>query len=821
MGEIKTRRSDYNQRLQDAQQAVFDLRSEKEQAENQAGVARIKKTGLEERIQSSRDDLAELQMQLHEVSARVDSGAQDKQLQLNLLGTSDTVFQQRNRELAIVEGEMNKQERQLQQAKFALLQLESTVARLRTDSSGFEVESKTSVVRHSELAEQLGEVRQAGAAAAARAGEEHQRLDTARAEQSRVHNEVQAAQQALAEATQQFREGQRRLQELDRTLAQRTARLRLLQQLHERWEGFGEGAKALLQGRLDGVLAGSRVVPVTQGLEVAPEYGKALEALLGSAVEAIAVAELPVARQILAQLDQQKIGSACLQISPAGRRPAEASSGLPPFLQPATVALAGLDPAHPVAGLLGACYVAESLDAFLEFWHAHPDFGFLFVATLKGELVDQRGLIYGGHQKKPAGGIVQREIDLRQTARELAGDQKAHDEQRKRVDQLGAALAAAESALEQQRRHVLTATQQMAAVQAESRNADRAVEEVAARLQRMERELAGLQAARAEAEQRLVRAQAALAEAEDKVAAEKQAIGAVEGQIAALRADRDQKKEALAQARLDLAERRQKVEVLDRGLGEMERRRAQIGELLAQRQQEADVWAEQAAELEREAVAGLARAAEAARTLEVAQQSVEKLRGEFAEIERQISAIEAEQQGLRAETDAAQEELSRTEIKLAEHRSRAQFLAEEVQREFQCDLAAVDWKRMLWRSEDDPPDLKLLDLDDDEDAEERAATPDGASLSAEPTSQPAETGGPAAETERKPRAKRKPRLRQKGEPTEADLAALDRTDWEEIKAAVEALRQRLASMGPVNLVAIEEYAELKQRTISFGPRATT
>ena len=121
---------------------------------------------------------------------------------------------------------------------------------------------------------------------------------------------------------------------------------------------------------------------------------------------------------------------------------------------------------------------------------------------------------------------------------------------------------------------------------------------------------------------------AGLAEAEGRVAAEKQAIVAVEGQIAALRLDRDQKKELLAQARLDLAERRQKVEVLDRGLGEKERRRMQIGELLAQRQQEVDVWAEQTAGLEQEAVAGLARAAQAARTLAVAQQSVEKLRVE-------------------------------------------------------------------------------------------------------------------------------------------------------------------------------------------------
>ena len=83
-------------------------------------------------------------MQLREVSAQVDTGAQDKQMQLGLLGSSDAVFQQRNRELAIAEGELSKLEQELQQAKFELLQVESTVARLRTDCSGYEVEQKTS-----------------------------------------------------------------------------------------------------------------------------------------------------------------------------------------------------------------------------------------------------------------------------------------------------------------------------------------------------------------------------------------------------------------------------------------------------------------------------------------------------------------------------------------------------------------------------------------------------------------------------------------------------------------------------------------------------
>src|SRR5205085_7861370 len=137
----------------------------------------IKRTGLEDRLTSSRDNLGEIEMQLKEVSAQVDSGAHDKQLQLGLLGSSDAVFQQRNRELAIAEGELSKLEQELQQAKFHLLQLESTVARLRTDCSGYEVDQKTSVHRHETLAKELDGVRQQHTAAGQTATEMNAKLE--------------------------------------------------------------------------------------------------------------------------------------------------------------------------------------------------------------------------------------------------------------------------------------------------------------------------------------------------------------------------------------------------------------------------------------------------------------------------------------------------------------------------------------------------------------------------------------------------------------------------------------------------------------------
>jgi chromosome segregation protein len=135
-------------------------------------------------------------------------------------------------------------------------------------------------------------------------------------------------------------------------------------------------------------------------------------------------------------------------------------------------------------------------------------------------------------------------------------------------------------------------------------------------------------------------------------------------------------------------------------------------------------------------------------------------------------------------------ELSRHEVKIAEIRARLQFLADETTHEFQVDIASLDWKHLLWHAEDEPEGIKDLDLDEEE----------------EPAGAPA--GEQAAEA--RP-ARRRKKKEPRGEPTETDLATLDATNWDEVKAEVEALRQRIGSMGAVNLVAIEEYAELKQR----------
>ncbi len=802
----KSRRTELNQRVQEAQQAVFDLRSEREQAANQIHLNQVKAQGLRDRIASANDDLGELEMQLKEVSDQATSGQQDRQMQLNLLGESDAAFQAKNRELALVEGELTRLEQLVQKEKFQLLELESKVARLRTDCSALEVDQKTAVARHEQLQGDMASAMAQREEATANLEQLRVTAATARSAVQTVQQEVADAQKGVQETTAKFRDAQRRLQEIDRSLAQKHARLKLLQQLQEKWEGFGEGAKALLQGRLTDLGGGASFSALTHGVDFRPELSKAAEALLGAAVEAVQVADLATAQAILTRLENDKIGGAYLNV-PVPEQPAAAPVELPAFLKPATSVFTDDCTGHPLHSVLASCYVADSLEQFLSFWAQRQDFSFLMVATPKGEWVDRRGMVFGGYQKRPASSIVQREIDIRETSREVAKEQEQHDQQKAAIDQINAELAAFEQRLTDKRAEVQTANEAVATAQAEEKAGQRALEEAEQRVARLEHDVQSIESQRQEAEARFAKAQSALVEVDKAIQLGRESIAANEAKIVEIRNQRDVQRETLGQARLELAERRQRVEIIDRGLGEMVKRRQQLSELLEQRRNELEMWTAQVAEIEQTEQAQEARVEELARTQAVAQEQVESIRRELAELEQQVNSVEGEQSSLRDEAEASAGELSQCEIRYTEHKARSRFLAEEAMREFSIDLGEVNWRMQFWKADDEPEGLKPLDLDEDED--EDGAKPEAApAVSADVAALP--DGSAPAEAAAKPRRSRKPK-EPRGDPTEEQLAAMDQTNWDQIRSEVQALRQRVNGMGAVNLVAIEEYASLKQR----------
>ena len=114
------------------------------------------------------------------------------------------------------------------------------------------------------------------------------------------------------------------------------------------------------------------------------------------------------------------------------------------------------------------------------------------------------------------------------------------------------------------------------------------------------------------------------------------------------------------------------------------------------------------------------------------------------------------------------------DINIAKIRSKLDYISERVLAEYETQISDVDWKREMW-SADEKFEVKVK-LDDLEDGEPEV------------------------------RAKH-----DRGEPTDEDFAAMDSIDFGAIAEEIKDLRDRINAMGAVNLVAIEEYSELKER----------
>ena len=158
----------------------------------------------------------------------------------------------------------------------------------------------------------------------------------------------------------------------------RTAQLNILEGLQAKFEGFGEGAKAILGDQLNDLVAKDNVAIVSKELKVKKPYTKALEVLLGSAMEALFIGDSDKALSLIDRLDRDALGRACLQIeiNTARSTPkAQLADNLVPAISVVSVRDDTLN--EPVRRLLSRCYFADSLEEFMEFWKVTPEFNFI------------------------------------------------------------------------------------------------------------------------------------------------------------------------------------------------------------------------------------------------------------------------------------------------------------------------------------------------------------------------------------------------------------------------------------------------------------
>ncbi|MDQ8188190.1 chromosome segregation protein SMC [Pelagicoccus sp. SDUM812002] len=820
----KEERQTLIQKVQDSQQSVFDLRSMKEQASNAADMAQIKIASLGERMEQATQEIASFEAQLGEIASKVDEHNSDKQMHLDVLGNSDEIFQERNRDLEEIEERLRVSETQIQQLRVAAQDAERASSRCREALSAIEVEAGTSRNRLMRLEEELAEQSEGQAEAAQSLSDFQERLLATRSMQEQLQADLESARDGVSEKRDAFKSAQISIQEIDRNVAQKSARVKLLQQLQEKLEGYGEGAKALLKGKLGGVLEGKAFAPLTSDLSVKDGYGPAVEALLGSAMEAVAVDDADTAIEIFQQLEDGKIGRACVQLQKATAASGPATD-LPDWLKPATEFVSLKDDAShdSLRAVLASSYIVDSMADFLKWREGQTEFRFLQVASQKGETLDARGLVTGGFKGKVKNSsILQREVELKQTQKELEEEQKALEASRAEADKVNKELEAAEEAVESKRHEIAETNHELSSLQAEERNAQKLVQEQKMRAERLERERIGLEEVQAASTERLEAAKAMLAKEMERLESSRRQLEETEEGIGDIRGERDEKREGLSQAKYDLQEKKAKLDVITRGMVEMEQRRNELTRLIETKTRDIENWEEQSESLKSEIAQAEERSGSVDAELEEAKILVNTTREALVSIEERIGVLEREQNGLRIRVDDLRNNLGSQQVQIAEKRSRLEYIQEEITREYGQDLTKTDWKWQLWKARQPVEDLPVLDDDDEEeetstvvalpdpDAEPQEEEDAESSEEAEPEAD-AETPEAEATDEEESEPEAVEPLSKQRAPTEAEREELEKTNWAAVKREVETLRKRIQSMGTVNTDAIAEYGELRER----------
>lgn len=778
LSRMRASRAELLAQLESLRQNASEVRSAKEQAERNSEFAEVRKRDLGERLEQISKELESLKEQLSALEGKAQGDIEVKQMQLNLVSADDEVFRQQSAELAEVEESLRDAENRLSRAKQDSLMNESAVTRLRSNCTTLEVDLKSYQVRHAALSDQIFQLKEENSSLERRCEELSAAMENANERLGNAEADITEAVAKADELRAQYRNQQAEIQQMDRQLASKSAKLSLLNDLQSRMEGFSEGVKAIMKGRLGECLDPLNLKIVSQNVEVADGWTSAFETMLGSAVDAVAIEDSSKLPQALALLRERNLGNACFQIKDANLNAISDADALPQGIWRGCDIVKPQDPdlSEYVRNMVAGCYFCEDIMQFANFALNNKNFKFMAAVAKDGSMLDARGIIYAssGEKRDTQSSFILRNSEIKRIKEEIEVDNDALTTLNERAMQIQSQLESAEAEIENRKNLSSEIKREIASINAQSSSAKAAFSEKNSEIEKKTAAMAEMENSRFEAQDRLNSAMEALEDAEKSISESRNLISETEAQIAELRETKDQKYAVLSETRLELAAKKSRLESLERGLGAIREQQAETRALIERRTIESQSIARQIENFDAETLSERERAKNLAENLEAALGEIEAQRVKVAESETSIAEYE---NSLSVEREAHMRKTSEKnecQIRIAKIRSKLDFISERILSEYDVEIANVDWKSELWKS-DEEFEIKVK-LDELEDGEINA----------------------------------KPK-RERGDPTQDDLDAMESTDFSPIEDEVRELRERINAMGAVNLVAIEEYAELKER----------
>jgi chromosome segregation protein len=763
--QLRQRLSELEHEISQAQQRGLELRAQSEKHESRIHFNEERLLELEAQHGKALQDIAEADERKRVASEELAAVTARLAASTTALEQLRQILENRTAALLGVESELHRKQEELRDAQAEAFNAAQQLSRVRNEINALDLQQQGNVIRLEKLSAEKIQLE-----------EERQRLE-ARLQEFAAAVEVQKLNAQTSRGTveqrqQRLRDIQHELnattQELDKVLHQQAetrSRLNVLEQLQSEHEGFSAGAVAALK-QSDRVLGS-----LADRIRVPDQYVTAVEAALGHHLQLVLTEQPEAAHDILRQLSDSKRGRA--SIAPLGLLNGHTTTELAndidlPFPADAqetptalrAISVVAMEPSvRPlVERLLGMTRIVPDLDAATNSWRENN--GAFHYVTLSGELLSRHGVYTGGATNgvsQQTASILGRKNQIAELQAALEGVQASITEISRRKGallgeqtELQATLQQAQTELRAQEVAIATHQGEFNALQTSHRTLHQKIDTVVYEIQ-------SLAAQEQEGLQKRAGLSAQADDLETRERATQDNVAHLTGQLETLRQQRDAATAALTETKVTLASQEQLCASFRQQQHPLDQRIRELTALGEQRRNEIGVFAARKTQWETE--------------IEESRRQIERLHDERQVVSNQTAALVGEKDAQESEIASREENLREQrrrladiqqqrgtiEVELAQKNMAVQNLRERVQQKYQINLDDV-------RSEC----ISITYADE---------------------------GTPRVQTL-----------------TPEEMAAAGAaTDWNAVSEQVAALQKRIDEMGPVNLVAIEEYEETEQR----------
>ena len=780
-----------------AEDEILQLRSRLSELEEQIATSQQKGMELkgqtdrhESRIHFNEERLREIEQQngraLHDITEAEERGrvaSEELTAVTERLNVANTALEQHRAALELKRDALHRVEQELISKQDAMRRAQSDafaaaqqLTKVRNEINALDLQKQGNVVRLEKLSSEKIQLEEERTRLEARLQEFAAHVETEKLNVLTSRGTVEERQARLREIQQELNRIGQQLDGVVREQAEKRSRLNVLEQLQDSHEGFSAGAVAALK-RSQSVLGS-----LADKIRVPDEYITAVESALGHNLQLVLTEQPEAAQEILADLNTNKKGRASIAAlalqRAAGLQPADSktdqtdsqNAATNPFTEDcrlqngSTFALTVVeadDSVRPlIAALLGGCVIVNDLAAATSAWRESK--GQFDYVTRAGELLNRHGIYTGGQVNSNSNGkapssILGRKNQIKELQTQLAilQEQVTEISRGKGVLQseqtaLQASLQQAQTELRAQEVAIATHEGEFKALQNSQRVLHQKIDTVVYEIQSL-----------AAQEQEGNAKRAALAEQVTASEVREQAAQELVTQLGTgldeLRQHRDTATAALTETKISLATEEQMVASFAKQRGPLEQRIRELTVLAEQRRNEIGSFIKRKEQADAEMADSRQQIERLQHEREIVSAQTARLAAQKSEIDTDVATREEGLRGQRARMTSLQQQRGSVDVELAQKNMSVQNLRERIQHKYLIHLDDI-------RSE-----CITITYADEGQPKVETLTPE----------QMAETGAG--------------------------------TDWEMAAEQVNAMQKRLDDMGPVNLVAIDEYEETEQR----------